>query len=121
MKLMKTVLKFTDNIIQVVIAYHQKYDWHYYLKDDQVNECKYWRGYDKGIWFSCNHWCIGKDEDKGTEKCYFKAPGSRDQLPTELQGKWLYWNPDSKEWIKAGNDITLKFQDELPYNESSIE
>ena len=74
----------------------------------------------KGIWFSCNHWCIGNPKDKGTEKCDIKTPGSSYQLPTKLQDKWLYWNPDSKDWIKAGNDIIVKFAHVLPYNKNSI-
>ena len=128
MRLMKTGLKFIDSAIKVVIApespvwkYHEMYDKYYYIYD-QVNECKYWQLLRNGIgiWFTCNHWCIGDLKDKGTEKCIIKAPGSSNQLPTELQGKWLYWNPDTKEWIKAGNDIIVKFERALPYNKDRI-
>ena len=125
---MKTGLIFTDDDIRVVIAiespiwkYHEKYDDNYYIKDDQVNECKYWKNVRTGIWFSNNHWCIGDLKHRGTGKCVIKAPGSSDQLPTDLQGKWLFWNPDSKQWINAGNDITVTFWEELPYNKDCIE
>ena len=124
MNLIKTCLKFADSITQVDIAKkspfwkYEKYYGYYHLEDYQVNECKYWSSYDKGIWFSCNNWRIGDPKDEGTEKCDIKAPGSSDQLPIELQGKWLYWNPDSKEWIKAGNDIIVKFSKELEYSKN---
>ena len=103
--------------------YHAKFDeYSYYLQADQINQYKYWStGTKFAIWFANDHWCIGDDKDKGTETCSIKAPGSSDQLPTDLEGQWLYWNPDSKEWIKAGNDITVTFRWKLPFNQDSIE
>ena len=100
------------------LKYYEEYCALYDMLDEQVNRCKYWRWNHIGIWFACNHWRIGDVKDKGTEKCDIKAPGSSDQLPIELQGKWLYWNPDSKEWIKAGNDIIVKFSKELEYSKN---
>ena len=120
------VLKFTDRCIEIniieestILKYYEEYCALYDMLDEQVNESKHWRWTQKGIWFACNYWRIGDVKDKGTEKCDIKAPGSNDQMPTELHGKWLYWNPDSKEWITTGKDITIEFSKELPYNKDS--
>ena len=51
---------------------------------------------------------IGDAKDEGSEACVIKAPGSSNQQPTDLEGKWLYWNPDSKEWIIAENTIKVE-------------
>ena len=102
--------------------YHEKLTkLEYYLRDVQINQCKYWRHNPYAVWFANEHWCIGDDKDKGTEICSIKAAGSSEQLPPDLNGQWMYWNPDSKEWIRAGNDIRVKFAFELPYNQHSIE
>ena len=94
----------------------------YRLQYDQTYQCYNWKyHYDYAIWFANDHWCIGDDKDKGTEICSIKAAGSSEQLPPDLNGQWMYWNPDSKEWIRAGNDIRVKFAFELPYNQHSIE
>ena len=91
------------------------------MQNDQINQCKYWQDHhNNAIWFANEHWCIGDVIDKGTESCFIKAPGSCDQSPTDMNGHWLYWNPDSKEWIKAGNDIIVNFYEDLPYNQDSI-
>ena len=116
--------------LQVVIAeespakkYHEKLTKIYYLEDDQINQGKYWADFNDyfAIWFANEHWCVGDNKDKGTETCSVKAPGSSGQLPTDLNSQWLYLNPDSKEWIQAGNDIAVKFYYDLPYNKDSIE
>ena len=93
------------------------------MQDEPMNQCKYWKEYYDGgeaIWYSNNFWMIGDAKDVGSETCVIKAPGSSDQWPTDLEGKWLYWNPDNKEWIKAGNDIKVEFKFSLPYNKQSI-
>ena len=91
------------------------------MEDDQINQCKYWSICDYAIWFANNHWRIGDLKAKGSEACLIKAQGSSDLLPTELEGQWLYWNPDSKDWMKAGHDLMVKFAKDLPYNKDSIE
>ena len=103
--------------------YHEKVSNHsYWLENEQMNHCKCWTNDDDfTIWFANDRWCIGDNKGKGTETCSIKAQGSSDQLPTDLDGQWLYWNPDSKEWIQAGNDIIVKFAEDLPYNKDSIE
>ena len=73
------------------------------------------------IWFSNGYWRIGNDEDKETETCSIKAPASNAQWPTDLDGRWMYWNPDSKKWIsKGGQNISLKFCNELPFNQDQM-
>lgn len=87
-----------------------------------MNQCKYWKKYNKyanAIWFSKNFWMIGEGEHTGSQTCSIMASGSSDQWRTDLDGKWLYWNPDKKEWIKAENDIKVRFAHSLPYNEQS--
>ena len=93
------------------------------MQDEPKNQCKHWKQHsnEKYIWFSNNFWMIGDAKDVESETCAIKAPGSSDQWPTDLEGKWLYWNPERKEWIKAVNDIKVCFFEKLPYNEQSIE
>ena len=93
------------------------------MQDEPKNQCKHWKNQDndRAIWFSNNFWMIGDAKDVGSDACVIKAPGSNDQWPTDLNGNWLYWNPDNKEWIKAGNDINVGFRNALPYNKQSIE
>ena len=97
-------------------ACYEKYkefrDCWYYLQDDLINHSKCWKDWriqTRAIWFSNNHWRIGYTESIGSDDCVMKAKGSSDQLPTELKGQWYYLDPDSKDWIEAGNDISLKF------------
>ena len=92
---------------------------YFWLQYDQINEYKYWRNYrDFGIWFANNHWRIGDLEDKGNEKCFIKAPGTSNQLPTDLEGQWIYKNQYTQEWIKAGNDIFVQFRNELRFDKN---
>ena len=100
-----------------IVKYYEKLNGHRYfwLQDYQINHCKYWRNHpDFGIWFANNHWRIGDLEDKGTESCLIKAPGLS-------EGQWLYWNPDTQEWIKTGNDVIVEFRNQLRYNKNGIE
>ena len=104
-----------------IANYHEKLTGcsYFWLQYDQINEYKYWRNYrDFGIWFANNHWRIGDLEDKGTEACFIKAPGSSDQLPTDLEGQWMYKNQYTQEWIKAGNDIFVQFRNELRFDKN---
>ena len=94
-----------------------------YMQDEPKNQCKHWKNQDndRAIWFSNNFWMIGDAKDVGSDACVIKAPGSNDQWPTDLNGNWLYWNPDSKEWIKAEIYIKVVFlQESLPYNRHCI-
>lgn len=85
----------------------------YNLQDDLINQSKCWKHWadqSRAIWYSNNHWRIGYTKSIGTDDCVMKAKGSSDQLPTEFTFKWCYWDQDSKDWIKGGNDISLNFQ-----------
>ena len=128
---LNNVFHFSGSKLKVEISknsppwnYHEEFiSDNYIIQDELKNHCKYWKHdcKDLAIWFSNPFWMIGDVKDIESETCVIKAKGSSDEWPTDLEGKWFYWNPGSKEWMKAGNDVKVDFSCSLPYNKQSIE